>query len=436
MFDDLDKRQGRDELDEIVVEKYLPVQILERLNFEVVEPLGQDHLQLFKLLFFGNLHQDFTEFVLHDLGISPFENYVMDSSGRYFDDRSLVDGVVQSYITADTCKQVLEEDDEELLAEFSVSNLIDVEVTDPGLQRRYSRLFNTTARQLERFERVEEALPLYEKSVLVPARERRSRIYHKLGDVDRAVQICREIYDDPMDEAEHEFSISFSRRLCKRYQIDCDWLEEPQKDDFSFREIAVEQDEEVNVELLACNWFLEQDIDARYVENGLLPGLFGLFFWDIIFAPVKGAFFNPFQRGPADLYTPEFRKARQDLIDDHLGLVEEKNFLTEVILQTFEEKSGFANHFVKWRWLDQTLITKSLERIPAHHLKLIFERMLRDLRNNRTGFPDLVVFPPDRDYCLSEIKGPGDRLQNNQRRWFRFFRQNEIPAEIINVIWK
>ncbi|MBL6692209.1 MAG: VRR-NUC domain-containing protein, partial [Pseudomonadales bacterium] len=30
-------------------------------------------------------------------------------------------------------------------------------------------------------------------------------------------------------------------------------------------------------------------------------------------------------------------------------------------------------------------------------------------------------------------KGPGDKLQKNQTRWFEFFRQENIPASVANV---
>ena len=39
--------------------------------------------------------------------------------------------------------------------------------------------------------------------------------------------------------------------------------------------------------------------------------------------------------------------------------------------------------------------------------------MLADLRNNCSGFPDLILFR-DGQYELVEVKGPGDRLQINQ----------------------
>jgi len=60
---------------------------------------------------------------------------------------------------------------------------------------------------------------------------------------------------------------------------------------------------------------------------------------------------------------------------------------------------------------------------------------LWDLRNNRSGFPDLVLFPDCGSYQLLEVKGPGDRLQDNQKRWIRAFERFGIPYRVVNVAW-
>ena len=58
--------------------------------------------------------------------------------------------------------------------------------------------------------------------------------------------------------------------------------------------------------------------------------------------------------------------------------------------------------------------------------------MLRDLKQNCSGLPDLIIFENDA-YRLLEIKGPGDKIQKNQERWFRYFARHAIPAELVNV---
>ncbi|MEO2172537.1 MAG: VRR-NUC domain-containing protein [bacterium] len=431
-----DKRLKRQDLHDAIADQYSIEQIREHLGLDVIEPLGKEYLQVFKLLFFGNLHQDFTEFVLRDLGVSPFENYVMDASARYFGNRELLDGVLQSYLVADECRAVMEGGDANQLTEFAKICLDAGEIRETLLHRRYSKMYNTMARQLERYDRIEEAIRLYEKSIVAPARERRSRIYDSLGRTNEAIDLCQQIHEDPVDEAEAEFSVKFATRVSKRHRLEYDWIPTTSSDDFDIDAVMVKQQPEVQVELQACDWYKSQGIDARYVENGLLPGLFGLYFWKVIFAPVRGAFFNPFQRGPVDLFTPEFKSERQAMIESRLDKMSDNTVFTDTVLETFDTKFGIANYFVNWRWLDRELIEKSLSRIPHGDLRLIFTRLLRDLRHNRSGFPDLIVFPASQGYRLTEIKGPGDKLQNNQKRWFRFFKASGIPANILNVAWR
>ena len=66
---------------------------------------------------------------------------------------------------------------------------------------------------------------------------------------------------------------------------------------------------------------------------------------------------------------------------------------------------------------------------------VIFQRILQDLRNNRSGFPDLVRFPAQGGYQLIEVKGPGDSLQKNQQRWLQFFARHDIPHCLARVTW-
>ena len=38
-------------------------------------------------------------------------------------------------------------------------------------------------------------------------------------------------------------------------------------------------------------------------------------------------------------------------------------------------------------------------------------------------------------YCLIEVKSPGDTLQDNQKRWLRYFADQGIPARVARVDW-
>ncbi|MEP4523039.1 MAG: VRR-NUC domain-containing protein, partial [Alloalcanivorax venustensis] len=66
-----------------------------------------------------------------------------------------------------------------------------------------------------------------------------------------------------------------------------------------------------------------------------------------------------------------------------------------------------------------------------------FERLLADIAANRAGLPDLIQFwPAQRCYRMVEVKGPGDRLQDNQRRWLEFFIARDLPVAVCQVAWQ
>ncbi len=94
-----------------------------------------------------------------------------------------------------------------------------------------------------------------------------------------------------------------------------------------------------------------------------------------------------------------------------------------------------------WPVISESLLTTALDCIPADHLGLVFRRMLLDVKEHRSGFPDLIGFLPEAQnpagrYYLIEVKGPGDRLQDHQQRWLSFFLELGVRAEVCHVTWE
>ena len=430
---DADKSASRGELLEQLAGTVEPEFVHARTPFAILRPLYLDILRNYKLLFFGNVHQDLTEFVLRDLGISPYESYVIHPEDRFFDDRAVLEETLKLYELGERAYIAVEECDIDGMNEVVAS--ID-EPLDRALKRKAAKVRNRIARQFERLDMADRALELYRLSDVAPSRERQARILDRQGLPAEAVARCREILENPENEAEYEFAVSFARRvLGRRGGEDCRDLPEIRPDDFPTREIAVMPDPSVNVEELARTWFEVNGHRAWYVENSLFPGLFGLAFWDIIFMPRKGVFFNPFQRGPSDLFAPEFREAVAEAIDARMDELGDAARFSERVIDGFRSKIPTANHFVNWNVLTEPLLLAAFERIPVAHMLAVFDRLLRDLKSNRSGFPDLVVFPDHGGYLLAEVKGPGDSLQANQKRWLRFFLEQGIAAEVVNVGW-
>jgi len=172
-----------------------------------------------------------------------------------------------------------------------------------------------------------------------------------------------------------------------------------------------------------------------YVENTLVNSLFGLLFWDAIFACVRGAFYHPFQSAPADLYSPRFQARRQAQFDAGFASLRDDAH-RDVIKRNFTDKQGIQSTFVFWGALTEPLLDLALECIPSVHLQRCFERLLLNLSENRSGLPDLIQFWPSmRRYRMIEVKGPGDRVQDNQLRWMEYCAEHEIPVAVCHARW-
>jgi len=403
------------------------------LGFRHYRPLGTGRLHRYRLFYFGNLSQDFSEFVLSDMGLLRFEPYEIPASARLFNHRDNINFVWLLYQLQDIATELIERQQTDTLVQFC-QVLLAAEPTGNHalISRRRDRLLNRVARHLERCDQARSALSLYAVSQSPPARERRVRILNNTDQRGAALALCRRIIEAPIDQQEMAFASSFGHRLTKTLAPAQRISDAPLE--YNRRQLMLSRSE-VGVEQGAREFFEVDGAHCFYVENSLIPGIFGLSFWDIIFAPVTGAFVNPYQRGPLDLLSPSFRAAREPAITDRLAELAVPGELTRRVQQTLVNKAGIANHFVHWPRLSGDLIALALERIPSTHWLKLFQRLLFDIKNNRSGFPDLILFPAAGSYELIEVKGPGDQLQDSQKRWIRVFAEYDIPFSVAKVLW-
>ena len=419
---DHELRPYRSERKGVLIERLVSLNATaETLPFQVVQPLCHAEMNTFLFLFFGNLSQNMTQFVLQDLGLTRFERYPISS--RLFNHRSeLEQGLHLSQLRRQVHEQPFHREELlQLLRELPPSS----EFRHPVIRRRYSKLINTMARALERQGALLEAKQWYASTLLPPSRERQARILAKLGETTAALALCSAIESNPASSLELAFAQRFVRTLAgdkrKRQR---------------FAELNLHlNDDGRRVELQVQTYFNSRGWQACYVENTLITGLAGLWFWDIIFADVEGAFFHPFQTAPADLTTSDFYPRRKAMIDQRLQALLTANVL-ETLNETYQQKKGISNRLVNWAALKPELIEQAVTIIPTWHLYIMFKQLMFDVGHNRTGFPDLILFDQHkRKYQWAEVKGPGDRLQENQKLWLTFFQKNDIPAEVVFVSW-
>jgi hypothetical protein len=169
--------------------------------------------------------------------------------------------------------------------------------------------------------------------------------------------------------------------------------------------------------------------EGFWTENTLWTALYGLAFWDVLFAPVPGAFQLRFQLGPADLRTPQFALRRREAIEARLRELEAPGAPRRLILARAAEKRGVANAFVNWRALAPEHLEAALETLPQAALLAVLRAMAPNPAAFRSGFPDLFLHREGR-CMLWEVKGPGDALRPEQERWLTLFNRAGLDARV------
>ena len=401
----------------------------------LLQVLQKDSYTLFQMLFFGNLNQSMTDFVLRDIGLYCYENYHIDMQNRPY---TSTPEIQQHWLLhqVDTLFQLTDPADQQTLQ--TCFNAVAQETSpDSPLYRKAERIKFEVARQIERLGDLSLALALYRQCSLPPSRERIARIWHKQGEVKAALKFCETIIDTPYSEEETQFAYAFGKRLVQRHKIsDHAFFSTPEvvhKPEILDLELA-KQD---SVEIAVAEYFREQNSNNQcfYLENSLFNGVLGLIIWDAIFAPIAGAFYNPFQHRPADYYAHDFKQKRALEFEAAWSSITTNEHIWQRVAERWSQKFGMMNPLVNWQALNLEIIELALQRIPYNHWMIIFERIQLDLRINRAGFPDLVLFPADDGYQLIEVKGPGDSLQKNQQRWMNYFVEHDIPHKVARVRW-
>jgi len=388
----------------------------------------QELIQELQLLFFGNSYQKLTKFVLLDLGLHRYEQYSIDSQHQLFKTQQ----EVLSYRRIDRWNELLDNRND-LYVHLELANELHQFSVPASIQRRFDKLRNRVGYEIERRGYHEIALSLYQTNQQPPSRERQIRLLEKQGDITTAWQLISKVLEAPHNEEELQIIKRIAVRLSKKLQQPFITTPRfsPQEMYFQMNELTASLNEN-SIELCVQQHLTRDNAPCYYVENILFTSLFGLWIWPDMFRAIDGAFANPFQAAPLDMYHPEFAQKRDGLCERWQEL-EQSDFSVR-ILKRWHEKMGMLNHWVSWD-LDVNIIENALNLIPIAHLTLIFERLLFDPKNNRSGFPDLIqFFPESKTYELIEVKGPGDRLQDNQIRWFTYFDQHAIPAKVCYVI--
>jgi hypothetical protein len=384
----------------------------------------------FRLMFFGNFHQDWTDFVLTDLGVLAYERIPPSLQSAPFRTRAHIDAFHQLH----RCRQWLEADVE---LGTIIAGIPPPIVECDWLEDRRQKLLFQIARAYEQSGDPTSALAAFSRCTYRGARMRTIRLLERAHEWEMARDLCQTAQQNPESETErqqlHRLLPRLNRKLGVPNTKTCKPLWVP-----TFEMVIDAPKNNDAVEYCVRDCLAQQaqgNTTVHYVENGLVNSMFGLLCWRAIFAPVPGAFFHDFQYGPADLWSDGFYQLRHREFAECFAELESDQYKA-TIRQCFAAKAGIQCPFVGWALLSEGLLDSALRCFPAVHLRLWFEWIVRDIQGNRAGFPDLVQFwPLEQRYRMIEVKGPGDRLQDNQRRLLEFCTSHQMPVSVCHVRW-
>ncbi|EOW6613220.1 VRR-NUC domain-containing protein [Vibrio fluvialis] len=394
-----------------------------KLPFSVIYLNQGEMIELLLVLFFANTHQDFSQFVLDDLGLNNFERYQLSRERRFFQHREQVE-VLRKLTHIQSLYDLCPKPKPTELDEWQ--RLLPEPCEHPYIERKRQHLMNQLARDYERHQAFAPALMLYRQTQVLPTRERQARILDKQQQIDAMRDIVTEMLDAPLNHSELEVAQKLNQRVLRLQGQKVPRTIKP-----AHKTLYLELDlSQQRVELAVKSHFEQLGYQVYYLENQFLNTLFGLTFWDAIFAPVEGAFINRYQHRPLDLYHDDFVLKRQSYIESAIAEVMSDG--VKPLWLRWQNKFSIANPFVFWTECDESLFELTEQSFPRALLIDLFKVQLSDLKLYRNGMPDLILFK-DGEFEWVEVKGPGDKLQDNQWRWIEQFSRLNVPFSVCYV---
>ncbi|XP_076887017.1 fanconi-associated nuclease 1 homolog [Bidens hawaiensis] len=200
-----------------------------------------------------------------------------------------------------------------------------------------------------------------------------------------------------------------------------------------------EDGEQCGVEELALLYYAGEDgggWEGVHSESGIWLTVFGLLMWDAIFSDVPNVFLTRFQTSPLDLDTDYFYESRKNIIEPLLSKIQE-GMAEEILITSWESHFGTSCRGVNWNRHSLTELRAVVTCIGSGCMATICRHLAQDYRSWSSGMPDLLLWRFHSDYSgeakLAEVKGPRDRLSEQQRAWLLFFMDSGFNAEVCRV---
>lgn len=200
----------------------------------------------------------------------------------------------------------------------------------------------------------------------------------------------------------------------------------------------------ITVEEVALMHYSELGYRGWHCEGKTIRTVCTLLFYDVIFSPIPGVFYNSCQTAPLDMvYGEEFYSNRKQLIDSRLAQLSDVTRILEILEANYTAYCDFPPIVDGVKWNDKELTCQeNLESNFKLIVKYLGAEVIRELckrffLNNvrNSGLPDLFMINDDLKTCLfAEVKSINDTLSNTQKHWLDFFTKTGVSVHISRVL--
>lgn len=196
-----------------------------------------------------------------------------------------------------------------------------------------------------------------------------------------------------------------------------------------------------SVETFALHHYEKLNYQGVHGENAILPALYNIFFWDIIYYDkVPLVFQSPYQYFPLDLFYFDFYKSREEIIQKRVNEIanySEKD-LSENIDFIFTFKKNIKTVFINWNrfYNEKSLLLKIATAITPKKLSLILLEFSKNLKYMLKGMPDLFLWKEESLFdsaLLVEVKSKNDHLSEFQEYWLTFLTNVGLNVQVLHI---
>jgi len=383
-----------------------------------------DDVSFLTFLYFGKVQDGLTQFTMRDLGLVRVNGSRQGFEPR-FGER---DEAMLHYYFAARLKGA-EKADRHAIEALAAEAPSWPEPEWPAAAAIRDRLVERLGRALEKHGDTEAALGVYRYGESTTATERAVRVLLASGRRGEAKTYLERCMTEPRNDEERLFAEDLYARKFekKRTSSLTDTLR-------AATAIDIDESKSGSPERAAAEYFEQRGMRAHRVENALWRTLFGLLFWDALFADDQAAPSSPFEFLPGCLEDGRFADEHAATIENRLQLIDDPVSLKRKILRTSTANYGVANGIFRWRRRVLDALFEFIAVAPPAATRTMIGHLCRDYPGSRYGYPDLLLIDGGKPRFV-EIKTDGDCLRRNQLLRLEQLRAAGFDADVVRIRW-